>query len=206
MGSIPVTARRSGAGATREERAGRGKAARRETPLDAHAEFVPDGRPDPVSLLESQSAARLPELVPVRYARMLASPFAHYRGAALLMAADLARTPRTGLDVQLCGDAHGSNFGFYASPERKLVFDLTDFDETPPGPFEWDVKRLAGSLAVAAEGSGFSEKRQRRVVRAAVAGYRTAMTDLAGKGNLAVWYAHLDADAVLEQVGRVLDH
>src|SRR6202167_6648238 len=130
---------------TPAERAGRGKAARSAVPRDSHAVYDPPAdRPDPVGLLERQAAIRLPELVPVRYGRMLASPFSYFRGAALSMAGDLAATPVSGLAVQACGDAHLSNFGVYASPERALVFDLNDFDETLPGPWEWDVKRLAG--------------------------------------------------------------
>src|SRR6185436_15236663 len=129
--------------------------------------------------------------VPLRYGRMVASPFAVYRGGALVMAADLAKTPSSGLQVQLCGDAHMSNFGVFASPERRLVFDVNDFDETHPGPFEWDVKRLTGSLAVAGRDNGFSSKQRRKIVLAAAAGYREAMKAYAGLGNLAVWYAHL---------------
>src|SRR6185436_6953914 len=143
--------------------------------------------------------------VPIRYGRMVASPFAFYRGGALIMAADLARTPNPGLQVQLCGDAHMSNFGVYASPERRLVFDINDFDETHPGPFEWDVKRLAGSLAVAGRDNGFSAKQRRKIVLAAAAGYHKAMSEHAGQGNLAVWYAHLDMDDVLTQIGDHLD-
>ncbi|UZN01570.1 DUF2252 domain-containing protein [Cellulomonas sp. S1-8] len=190
---------------SRREREERGRAVRERVPLDAHADLVLDGRPDPVALLEGQAATRLPELVPLRYARMLTTRFAHYRGAALVMASDLARTPRTGLDVQLCGDAHMSNFGFYASPERRLVFDLNDFDETYPGPFEWDAKRLAASLAVAGRDNGFNAKQRRRVVRAAAAAYRAAMADLAALGTLAMWYEHLAVDEVLAEIGSELD-
>ncbi|HVN12087.1 MAG TPA: DUF2252 domain-containing protein [Kineosporiaceae bacterium] len=189
----------------REDRRRAGKAARHRTPLEAHAEFVTDGRADPVDLLESQATSRVPELVPIRYGRMLASPFGFYRGAALVMAADLARIPSSGLQVQLCGDAHMSNFGIFASPERRLVFDVNDFDETHPGPFEWDVKRLAASLAVAGRDNGFSHKQRHKIVRAAAAGYREAMTTFAGQGNLAVWYTHFDMDQVLQQIGEQLD-
>jgi uncharacterized protein (DUF2252 family) len=190
---------------TRADRAKAGKDARLGAPLDSHAEFATDGRADPVGLLEGQAASRVAELVPIRYGRMMASPFAFYRGGALIMAADLAKMSNSGLRVQLCGDAHMSNFGIFASPERRLVFDLNDFDETHPGPFEWDVKRLAASLAVAGRDNGFSVKKRRRIVLAAAAGYREAMRTYAGQGNLAVWYAHLDMDDVLAQVGTQLD-
>jgi uncharacterized protein (DUF2252 family) len=159
-------------------------------PLAAHAEVVRTETTDPVGLLESQSQARVPELVPVRYGRMLVSPFTFYRGAALIMAEDLGAGPRTGLVTQLCGDAHLSNFGVFASPERRLVFDLNDFDETHPGPFEWDVKRLAASLEIAGRNNGFSLKQRRAVVLGATRAYRTTMRDLAAKTNLEVWYAH----------------
>src|SRR6185436_15979142 len=143
--------------------------------------------------------------VPLRYGRMVASPFAVYRGGALVMAADLAKTPSPGLQVQLCGDAHMSNFGIFASPERRLVFDINDFDETHPGPFEWDLKRLAGSLAVAGRDNGFSAKQRRKIVLAAASGYRMAISEYAGQRNLEVWYAHLDMDDVLPQIGDQLD-
>ena len=141
---------------TRDERAARGKAARAEVPRSQQAEIDFAGPRDPVALLEEQAVSRVPELVPIRYGRMLASPFAFYRGGALIMAADLARTPNSGLRVQLCGDAHLSNFGVFGSPERNLVFDMNDFDETAPGPWEWDVKRLAASFAIAGRENGFS--------------------------------------------------
>ena len=190
---------------SREERAEVGKVARVRVPLDSHADFVTADRADPIELLESQAVARVPELVPIRYGRMLATPFSFYRGAALVMAADLARTPNSGIQVQLCGDAHMSNFGIYASPERRLVFDINDFDETHPGPFEWDVKRLAASLAVAAGDNGFSAKKRRKIVLAAAAGYRQSMIDFAGQGNLAVWYSHANMDDILTQIGDQLD-
>src|SRR5450631_4766889 len=190
---------------SRQERAGVGKAARVRAPLDSQAEFVTTDRGSPIELLESQAVSRVPELVPIRYGRMVASPFAFYRGAALVMATDLAKTPSSGLEVQLCGDAHMSNFGIYASPERQLVFDINDFDETHPGPFEWDVKRLAASLAVAGRDNGFSTKKRRKIVLAAAAGYRRAMVDFAGQGNLAVWYSHANIDEVLTQIGDQLD-
>ena len=140
----------------------------------------------------------MPELVPIRHGRMLVSPFTFYRGAALPMAADLATTPASGLRVQLCGDAHLANFGAFASPARRLVFDVNDFDETLPGPFEWDVKRLAASLAVAGRANGFTAKDRRKVVLAG-AGYRTAMRDFAGQPFMAVWYAHLDVEDAIDQ-------
>ena len=160
---------------SRADRAALGKDARAVAPLESHAEFSPGPGRDPVGLLLGQAASRVPELVPVRHGRMLVSPFTFYRGAALPMAADLAGTPASGLRVQLCGDAHLSNFGAFASPERRLVFDVNDFDETLPGPFEWDVKRLAASLAVAGRASGFPAKARRKIVLAAAEGYRTAM-------------------------------
>jgi uncharacterized protein (DUF2252 family) len=174
-------------------------------PLDAQAEFATTARDDPIALLESQAATRVPELVPIRYGRMVASPFSFYRGAALVMATDLAQTPNSGLEVQLCGDAHMSNFGIYASPERRLVFDINDFDETHPGPFEWDVKRLAASLEVAGRDNGFSAKKRRQVVLSAVSAYRTSMIQFASQGNLAVWYSHQDIKDMLAQFGGQLD-
>jgi uncharacterized protein (DUF2252 family) len=190
---------------SREERATAGKAARVRVPLDSQAEFVTADRSDPIKLLESQAVTRAPELVPIRYGRMIASPFSFYRGAALIMATDLARTPDSGIHVQLCGDAHMSNFGIYSSPERRLVFDINDFDETHPGPFEWDVKRLAASLAVAGRDNGFSEKKRRKIILAAAAGYRQSMIEFAGQGNLSVWYSHANMDDLLSQIGDQLD-
>src|ERR1700676_3928200 len=168
---------------TQAERAERGKAARSAVPRDSHAFYDPPAnRPDPVGLLERQAATRLPDLVPVRYGRMLSSPFSSFRGAALSMAADLSATPVSGLAVQACGDAHLSNFGVYASPERVPVFYLNDFDETLPGPWEWDVKRLAASLEVAGRGNGYRSGLRRKVVIAAVGRYREAMRVFAGQG------------------------
>jgi uncharacterized protein (DUF2252 family) len=184
---------------TRADRVARGKGARAQAPLESHAEFTPDGSRDPVGLLLEQAKSRVPELVPVRHGRMLVSPFAYYRGAALPMAADLCTTPASGLRVQLCGDAHLSNFGAFASPERRLVFDVNDFDETLPGPFEWDVKRLAASLAVAGRDNGFSRKDRRRVVLAGAEGYRTAMRAFAQQHFIDVWYAHLDIEDAVGQ-------
>jgi uncharacterized protein (DUF2252 family) len=185
---------------TVDERIARGKAARAEVPRSRHAEYeAPRDRPDPVDLLEDQARTRVPELVPIRYGRMLVSPFTFYRGAAKIMASDLAGTPRSGLNVQCCGDAHLSNFGVFASPERRLVFDINDFDETLPGPWEWDVKRLAASMIIAARDNGFAAKDQDRVVLDTVNEYRTAMRTFAGMGNLDVWYAHLEIESVLQE-------
>ena len=184
---------------SRADRVARGKDARVVAPLESHAEFSPGRGRDPVGLLLGQAASRVPELVPVRHGRMLVSPFTFYRGAALPMAADLAGTPASGLRVQLCGDAHLSNFGAFASPERNLVFDVNDFDETLPGPFEWDVKRLAASLAVAGRDLGFPAKARRKIALAAGAGYRTAMREFAGQPFLDVWYAHLDIEPVVAE-------
>ena len=182
---------------SRADRVARGKDARAVTPLESHAEFAPAGSRDPVGLLLEQAKSRVPELVPARHGRMLVSPFTFYRGAALPMAADLATTPTSGLRVQLCGDAHLSNFGAFASPERRLVFDVNDFDETLPGPFEWDVKRLAASLAVAGRDNGFGAKARRKIVLAAAEGYRTAMRGFAEQPFLDVWYAHLDIEQAI---------
>ena len=184
---------------SRADRSARGKDARAVAPLESQAEFAPGPGRDPVGLLLSQTASRVPELVPVRHGRMLVSPFTFYRGAALPMAADLATTPASGLRVQLCGDAHLSNFGAFASPERNLVFDVNDFDETLPGPFEWDVKRLAASLAVAARDNGFPDKAGRKIALAAAERYRTAMREFAEQTFLDVWYAHLDIEPVLKE-------
>jgi uncharacterized protein (DUF2252 family) len=184
------------------ERVARGKAARKEVPRGGHALFEPPStRADPVELLERQAKTRVPELVPIRYGRMLVSPFAFYRGAAMIMAHDLAATPRSGLVVQCCGDAHLSNFGVFASPERALVFDVNDFDETLPGPWEWDVKRLAVSMLIAARDNGFRAKEQERIVLDTVGRYRTAMAQFAGMKELEVWYAHLDVDSALQEYG-----
>jgi uncharacterized protein (DUF2252 family) len=182
------------------ERAGRelstaaGKAARDRVPLDSHRDFEPRPGRDPVALLVEQAGSRIPELVAVRYGRMLVSPFTFYRGAALPMAADLAAGPAAGFRVQLCGDAHLSNFGVFGSPERRLVFDVNDFDETLPGPFEWDVKRLVASLVVAGRDNGFAAADARRVAVAAAARYRKAMREFAAAPTLAVWYSHIDVE------------
>ena len=184
------------------ERVARGKAARQEVPRAGHALFEPPStRADPVQLLQRQAKTRVPELVPIRYGRMLVSPFTFYRGAALLMANDLEATPRSGLTVQCCGDAHLSNFGVFASPERALVFDVNDFDETLPGPWEWDVKRLAVSMLIAARSNGFKAKEQDQIVLDTVGRYRTAMAEFAGMKDLDVWYSHLDIENAVQQYG-----
>ncbi len=187
------------------DRAALGKAARAAVPRSAQGAWTPlDSRPDPVALLESQAVSRVPELVPIRYGRMLVSPFTFYRGAALVMASDLATTPRSGINVQACGDAHLSNFGVFASAERNLVFDLNDFDETLPGPWEWDVKRLAASLAIAGRDRGFTDKERAVVVLEAAAAYRTEMAKLAIMRDLDVWYARMDIQTVLNEIGDQL--
>ncbi|MFZ0080549.1 MAG: DUF2252 domain-containing protein [Trebonia sp.] len=166
---------------------------------------MPASRPDPITLLEEQAKARVPELVPVRWGRMMVSPFTYYRGAALPMASDLATTPVSGLTVQACGDAHLSNFGVFGSAERNLVFDVNDFDETLPGPWEWDVKRLAASMEVAARSNGFSDKQRRKIVAGTVAGYRQAMRDFAGMSQLGIWYARADIDQLRAQLESKMD-
>ncbi|MET4581532.1 uncharacterized protein (DUF2252 family) [Conyzicola nivalis] len=185
------------------DRARRGRAARERAPRSGHAHWEPaEDRPDPIALLEQQATTRVPELVPIRHARMLASPFAFYRGAAAIMAADLAGTVDSGLTVQLCGDAHLSNFGFYASPERAHVFDINDFDETLPGPWEWDVKRLAASFDVAGRHRGFSPERRRQLSRTVARGYRERMRESAASPVMTAWYDRLDADEVFDWVRR----
>ena len=184
------------------ERVARGKQARAEVPRSSHAAFeAPSNRPDPVALLEIQAQTRVPELVPIRYGRMLVSPFAFYRGAAKIMATDLAWTPRSGMIVQCCGDAHLSNFGVFASPERRLVFDINDFDETLPGPWEWDVKRLATSMLIAARDNSYGVKDQDRIVLDTIGAYRAAMRDFAGQRTLEVWYARIEIESVLKEYG-----
>ncbi len=185
---------------TPAERVARGRAARAELPRSAHGVWEPaPQRRDPIDLLEEQARTRLPELVPIRYGRMLESPFAFYRGGAYLMAADLAAGPRTGIHAQLCGDAHLSNFGVFASPDRRLVFSINDFDETLPGPFEWDVKRLAASFAVAGRALGFGEGARRAMVTTTVREYRDAMTSFASMRNLDVWYTRLDVAGMVDR-------
>jgi uncharacterized protein (DUF2252 family) len=185
---------------TPAERLAHGKAARKKAPRSAHAEWKPAAdRPDPVALLEEQAAERSPDLVPIRYGRMLTSPAAFYRGGALLMAWDLAGTPDSGLRAQICGDAHLMNFGLFESPQRRLVFDINDFDETLPGPWEWDVKRLAASFDVAGRDRGFPPADRRRIVLAAVRKYRETMLEMAEKRAIDVWYAHLDVQTIRQE-------
>src|SRR5271166_5217949 len=181
-----------------EQRAKIGKDARALAPRSSHAEFGPAlDRPDPVSLLERQATTRVPELVPIRYGRMLVSPFTFFRGAALVMASDLATTPRSGLTTQVCGDAHLSNFGLFASPERAMMFDVNDFDETLPGPWEWDLKRLAASVVIAGRDQSFSKKDCAVAAKTVGTTYRQEMRQLAESGNLDVWYARVDIEAVI---------
>ncbi|MGB3438418.1 MAG: DUF2252 domain-containing protein [Actinophytocola sp.] len=182
---------------TREQRIEQGKALRATVHRTSHAAFDPGPtRADPLALLDREDASRVQELLPIRYGRMAASPFTYFRGAALPMASDLAATPVTGLTVQCCGDAHLSNFGLFGSPERRLVFDINDFDETLPGPWEWDVKRLATSVEIAGRNNDYSAGTRRRVVLATVAAYRNAMIEFADLTTLEVWYAHADVAAV----------
>jgi uncharacterized protein (DUF2252 family) len=189
------------------ERIDRGKTARAEVPRSGHAVYEPTrDRADPIDLLESQAAARIPELVPIRYGRMLVSPFAFYRGAAKIMANDLAATPRSGLKVQCCGDAHLSNFGVFASPERRLVFDINDFDEALSGPWEWDVKRLAASMLIGARDNGLPVKDQDRILLETVAQYRTAMRQFVGMQNLELWYQRLEIETLLKDHADDLKH
>ena len=185
-----------------EERAARGKGARKQVPRAAHAGWKPSSdRRGPVPVLLEQARSLEPDLVPLRHARMLASPFAFFRGTAALMAADLATTPQSGLSVQLCGDAHLSNFGGFAAPDRELVFDINDFDETARGPWEWDVKRLAASIAIAGRDLGLGQAERRTAVEAAVRSYREAMRRFARMRNLELWYARLDVTRILQHVG-----
>lgn len=179
----------------------RGVTLREEIPFGEHAVWqAPEDRPDPVELLRSQGETRVQQLLPLRYERMSASPFTFYRGAALIMASDLSHTPSTGIQVQTCGDAHISNFGLFLSPERRTVFDINDFDETAPGPWEWDLKRLATSVEICGRDNGFSKKQRKAAVRACARGYREAMQEFATMGNLDVWYAHLDVDTLQSMV------
>jgi uncharacterized protein (DUF2252 family) len=184
-----------------DERRERGKLARERAAPASHAGWEPaPSRPDPIALLEEQDASREPDLVPVRYGRMMVSPFTFYRGAAKIMAADLKDTPRAGLNVQLCGDAHLSNFGAFASPERTLVFDLNDFDETLPGPFEYDVKRMAASFTIAGRNNGYTKADTRRATLASVRAYREAMAEFAKMPTMQVWYAHISEEDVMRAV------
>ncbi len=205
----PTTAAEPGAGPrgpvphpSVTERVARGKAARASVPRSSHADWEPSAaRRAPEEVLLEQAADRVPELVPVRHARMLASPFAFFRGAAALMAGDLAATPHARLPVQLCGDAHLSNFGGFAAPDRELVFDINDFDETARGPWEWDVKRLAASIAIAGRELGLASAVRRDAVEAAVCSYRTAMRRFATMRNLELWYARLEVARILSHAG-----
>jgi uncharacterized protein (DUF2252 family) len=186
---------------TVDERRAKGKEAQNRTPLSSHTGWTPaTDRPDPVALLQDQDATREPDLVPVRHGRMLVSPFTFYRGAAKIMAADLKDTPTAGLQVQLCGDAHLSNFGAFASPERLLLFDLNDFDETLPGPFEYDVKRMAASFTIAGRNNGFGKADTKAATLEAAKAYREAMAGFAAMGTMAIWYARLDEDELMRGV------
>ena len=185
------------------ERVARGKAARSEVPRGAHGSWEPSPiRADPVALLEEQAETRVPELVPIRYGRMLVSPFTFYRGAAYIMAADLAGMPRTGLHAQLCGDAHLSNFGVYAAPDRRLVFDTNDFDETLPGPFEWDLKRLVASFAVAGRDRGFDKDRRQAINLRVGRAYREAMADFASMRTFDLWYSRVDIEDIYARLSK----
>lgn len=186
---------------TVEARQERGRAIRAKTPRSSHSFWTeaPD-RPDPVALLEQQETTRLPDLIPIRHARMRVSPFAFFRGSAIIMAEDLSRTPRTGIQTQLCGDAHLSNFGLYASPERTLLFDVNDFDETLSGPWEWDVKRLAASIYIAGRDNGFSEAECRIASLFAMRSYRLHMAEFARMRNLEVWYSRVAADDLFAMI------
>jgi uncharacterized protein (DUF2252 family) len=191
---------------TPEQRTANGKQARAEVPRERHAEFEPaPNRADPIDLLEEQSRTRVPELVPIRYGRMSASAFAFFRGAGIVMASDLSATPVSGLRTQICGDAHLSNFGFFATPERRLVFDVTDFDETSEGPWEWDLKRLAASVEIAGRDLGFADAERRDAVLAAASSYRTTMRSFAAMTNLSVWYASLAMEEVLPELRGQID-
>ncbi len=207
-GGTETPAKRSAVGGRVEhftvaERTARGKATRAEVSRRSHGDWEPAAhRPDPVELLEEQATSRVPELVPIRYGRMLVSPFTFYRGAAYLMASDLASGPRTALHTQLCGDAHLSNFGGYAAPDRKLVFSLNDFDETLPGPFEWDVKRLVASFAVAGRDRGFDEKQREAINLEVGRSYRESIRDFSAMGNLPLWYSRIDVDELMVEIRR----
>src|SRR5450755_3420450 len=188
------------------DRRARGADARTQTPPAAHTGWVPAvDRPDPVALLEEQNVTREPDLVPVRHGRMMVSPFTFYRGAAKIMATDLAATPTAGLVTQLCGDAHLSNFGVFASPERELLFDLNDFDETLPGPFEYDVQRMAASFTIAARNNGLTKAESIAATQAAVRAYREAMAQFAQMGVMELWYSHMDAADIEAGLGKLVE-
>ena len=183
--------------ASYQRRHERGRAARQVVPRGSHAEWEPaPDRPDPIDLLEAQARDRIQELMPIRYSRMMASPFAFMRGSAMIMASDLASTPKSGIQAQLCGDAHLLNFGAYASPERALLFDLNDFDETLPGPWEWDIKRLAASFVVAGRDNGFDAADCREAAQASVASYRQRMAQFSEMGELEVWYSRVGEEDI----------
>ena len=190
---------------SRDKRAAQGKSARKDVPRSSHAELTLSKRPDPLALLEGQATTRVPGLLPIRYGRMAASPFGFLRGAPVVMAADLAHTPSTGMRAQLCGDAHLQNFGLFASPERNLIFDVNDFDETLPGPWEWDLKRLVASVELASREDGFAPRDRRRCLLDVARAYREAMAEFAQQRNLEVWYAHLDAETAMDEYRRLLD-
>jgi uncharacterized protein (DUF2252 family) len=202
MASAPVL--------TPREREAAGKSARRRAPRSIQGRWEPGpDRPDPVEILEEQDRTRIPELISIRHGRMLVSPFTFYRGAAGILAADLGVTPRSGLDVQLCGDAHLSNFGVFAAPDRRLIFDINDFDETFPGPFEWDVKRLAASFAVAGRDRGFKKRERREVVTTSAQAYREEMRRLAAERSVDIWYERVDLEVIEQyrsQVSRKIAH
>ncbi len=202
--SLPSQDRRQSQHLTVKERTEKGKAARATCPRSSLAAWEPAAdRPDPVALLEAQAAERIPELAPIRYGRMLASPFAFYRGAAAIMASDLSTLPNTGLNVQLCGDAHLSNFGGFASPERALVLDINDFDETLPGPWEWDLKRLVASIEIAGREAGFcAAKELRKLVLGCAGEYRRSMQEFAALDNLDLWYLHIDLAWMHDRWGK----
>ncbi len=190
---------------TVEERGAAGKGARTKAPLEVHGDWAPEpDRPDPIALLEEQATSRVEELVPIRHGRMAASPFAFYRGAAYILAADLGPGPTSGLQVQLCGDAHCSNFGGFASPERTMLFDVNDFDETLPGPFEWDIKRLAASLEIAGRSNGFKASERADIARQAAFSYRQTMRMFAAMNNLEVWYSRLDEETLRRNWGQAV--
>lgn len=183
------------------ERTALGRQARSQVPRSSHAQFEPaPDRPDPIAILEEQAASRVPELVPIRYGRMLSSPFAFFRGAAAIMAGDLSKTPRSGITAQLCGDAHLSNFGVFASPERRLIFDVNDFDETHRGPWEWDVKRLAASVSILGRERQMTPKQCADAAKSVAEAYRLEMQTLAGLPELDVWYRHFDADKLMKDL------
>ena len=201
MNDMPVMSRLD----AKEKGAERGKALRKQVPRKSHAAWTPPvDRSDPVELLRGQGESRAQALLPLRYERMSVSAFTFYRGAALIMASDLVNTPTTGITVQLCGDAHILNFGLFSSPERRTVFDINDFDETLPGPWEWDVKRLAASVEICGRDNGFTKKERRAAVLSCVQGYREGMVQNADMGNLDVWYAHVDADSMLDKLASTL--